>query len=755
MRPDVEIVFMKIQKMRIQIKLFLLFLLFHAFVARAQELIPMGTWRSHFNYEQTTLVEKTNSKLFAATSQGLMFYDQEDGSINKLSKVDGLSDVSISALAYNSDAEYLSIGYQSGNVDIITSEGILNLPILLNSEVTENKMINHVSFYAGNMNLSTGFGLLVLTVENKVKEAYQNLGENGEVIVVKNSLVLDDVMYLATEEGVLSGSLTNGDNLQDFNNWTRYTSSPVYNLDMVATATSNNIVYAATDTAIFKLSGNNWSEISISLSEGEVIINCKEGLENLIILTNQRVLTMSPEEVVTTLPTPSDAVVNDVIQETASVLWYADDINGLSKLENGSTSHIVLNGPLNGISKLKEQAGNIYALPAAAIDYSIPATNGMGYSVFRSGEWSTFSPEDMEGFSNISDILLLGENELVASFGSGILNANQVVDYTNSPIQETELGTTNTLVSGLALDQSNNIWVANFDANSLYKWDGAELWEPYNFGSFAAEEPTFIAINDNNQVWMTLGLLNGFGLLAYDIDADANRYITSTATSLPSNQINDLVFGNDGEIWFATDKGLAYFPFSFGIIEDQSIDVTLPIFDENVLFEDKKVISLAIDAGNRIWVGTQDGLWLFDENISALIEHFTIENSPLPSNNVIDLSIQPETGELFIATDQGIVSYRSNASQGFDYHQQVKIFPNPVLSNFEGWVGLSGLANDVNIKITTVSGQLIREVNAAGGGASWDVRDYSGRKVSTGVYLVFSADQDGSETFVGKIAVID
>ena len=108
-----------------------------------------------------------------------------------------------------------------------------------------------------------------------------------------------------------------------------------------------------------------------------------------------------------------------------------------------------------------------------------------------------------------------------------------------------------------------------------------------------------------------------------------------------------------------------------------------------------------------------------------------------------------------MATDQGIVSYRTNASEGQDTHQQVKIFPNPVLPNFEGWVGLSGLANDVIIKITTVSGQLVKEIQASGGGASWDVRDYSGRRVATGVYMVFSASEDGNETFVGKIAVID
>lgn len=741
--------------MRAKVGFFLLVLLLMAFSIEAQELIPMGTWRSHFNYEQTTLVEKTTSKVFAAASHGLMYFDQEDGSINKLSKVDGLSDVGISALAYNSDSEYLTIGYQSGNVDIITSEGIQNLPILLNSDVTENKEINHVSFYARNMNLSTDFGLLVLTTENKIKEAYQNLGENGEVIAVRNSVVMDDVLYLATEDGVISGSLTNGDNLQDFNNWSRYTGSLVYNTDMVSVAMSNQIVFAASASTLFKFSDDNWTDMAIVLEAGESIKNIKEGVENLLITTNQRVLIMNNSEVISTLDAPSDAVINDIFQESTSAFWYADDLSGLSKLENGSVEHIVLAGPLNGIVKLKEQAGDIYALPEQASDYAIPASNGKGYSVFKSGNWTTKTPSDIDGFANISDVLVLNDNELISSFGKGILITDKVIDYTNSPLQEVELGTGNTLVSGLAIDQSDNIWVANFDAYSLYQWNGIDDWQPFDFGSSAAAEPTSLAINENNQAWMTLGLQNGQGVLAYDIEAEISRYITATATSLPSNQVNDLAFGKDDEIWFATSKGLAYFPFSFGIIEDQTIDVTLPIFEDRILFEDKEVLSLAIDGGNRMWVGTKDGLWLFDENVSNLIEHFTSENSPLPSNTVIDLSIHPETGELFVTTDQGVVSYRTNATEGLDTHQNVKIFPNPVLPNFEGWVGLSGLANDVNIKITTVSGQLVKTVNASGGGASWDVRDYSGRRVATGVYLVFSSSGDGSETFVGKIAVID
>lgn len=735
----------------------LIILLLLSSLARGQELIPMGTWRSHFNYETTTLVERTATKVFAATSHGLIFYDLEDQSINKLSKVDGLSDVEITAMSYDSSEEYLVLGYKNGNVDVITGEGIQNLPILLNSDVTDNKTVNHISFYNGKINLSTDFGLLVLTSENRVEEAYQNLGETGQTIEVHSSTIIRDVIYLATKDGVLAGQLTEGDNLQDFNNWERFSGSLVNATDIVSVASANGNVYAASISSVFKLSGTSWLEVAFTLGSGEVITKIRDGLNGLLVQTNQRTFVVSSSDVYSEIYRPASAEINDLLQDSDAVFWYADQLEGLSKLDGSNIEHFVLDGPSNNISRVKIESGNVYAFPAVATDYSSPLSNGLGYSIFKEGIWATMSPSDLQGISNVTDALVTNDQVFISSFGQGILNmgSGQITNYTNSPLGENETGTGNTLVTGMALDREQNIWVSNFSTYSLLKWDGEELWQQFDFGTSAAAEPTSICIDSNDQVWMTLGHLSGRGVLAYDIGSGLSRYITTTSTDLPSNNVYDIVFGKEDEIWFATDKGVAYFPFSIGVVEDQSINVTLPILNESFLFEDKEVFALAIDGGNRIWIGTNEGLWLFGENISKLIYHFTVDNSPLPSNKVNDLAIHPATGEIFVATEQGLVSYRTDATDATNKHQQVKIYPNPVLPNFEGWVGLSGLANDVGIKITTVSGQLIREINAAGGGASWDLADFTGRRVNTGIYLVFSASQDGSETFVGKIAVID
>src|SRR5690606_9478922 len=190
-------------------------------------------------------------------------------------------------------------------------------------------------------------------------------------------------------------------------------------------------------------------------------------------------------------------------------------------------------------------------------------------------------------------------------------------------------------------------------------------------------------------------------------------------------------------------------------VYNSSISAVRPIFEGRFLLTGQKVTAIAVDDGNRKWVGTEHGIWLFGPEGDDLIHHFNRENSPMPSNHVLDIAIDGQTGEVFIATAAGLVSYRSAATTGQRGFESVKIFPNPVTFEFNGLVGISGLATDAVVKITDAGGRLVWQTYAAGGTATWNVRNYNGQRVKTGVYLVFSASADGSEHFVGRIAVVE
>jgi hypothetical protein len=200
---------------------------------------------------------------------------------------------------------------------------------------------------------------------------------------------------------------------------------------------------------------------------------------------------------------------------------------------------------------------------------------------------------------------------------------------------------------------------------------------------------------------------------------------------------------------------VAYFPNPFLALGNQPIDAVTPIFNQRRLLSSEAITSLAIDGGNRKWIGTNNGVWLFGEAGEELFYNFNTGNSPLLSDEILDIAVLNETGETFFASGEGIISFRSTATQPEANYDQVKIFPNPVSSDFRGLVGIEGLVNSTVVKITTLSGQLIRELRSYGGMATWDVTDYNNRRVSTGIYLVLMADENGEQDMVGKIAVVE
>ena len=167
------------------------------------------------------------------------------------------------------------------------------------------------------------------------------------------------------------------------------------------------------------------------------------------------------------------------------------------------------------------------------------------------------------------------------------------------------------------------------------------------------------------------------------------------------------------------------------------------------------ITTIKIDGANRKWVGTENsGLFLLSNGGLEKIHHFTTENSPILSNNIIDIAINHKIGEIFIATDKGMISYRSDATKGASTQNNTKVFPNPVTESYNGLIAISGLIENANVKITDIDGNLVYEGFANGGQATWDGKNKHGEKASSGVYLVFSCDVNGREKMVSKILLI-
>lgn len=722
----------------------------------AQNDIPIGTWRSHFNYERTYLVEIVNERVYCAAQSGLFYYDTSDNSLNKLSKIQGLSDTRITAMAYDDEYDIFALGYDNGNIDILVNDEILNVTKIKQSDINESKTINAISIRNSLIYVSTNFGVIVIDHSSgEILEAYQNLGIQGESIKVNGAAFKDDLIYLATNFGVLKGVISSNVNLQDFNNWQRFEEAVISDQKIVSITSINDQIIASDGSNLYSYNGANWVDIEYDGSGGE-ILKLRKHEQEVIIISESAVHKLIGDVSSVKMELGSLAIPRDAISTSTGVLWYADFSQGLTKLENGVVEYFVPNGIFEGVvGKIELIEGKIVALPKSKSALYQPINNGLGYAEFSEGLWRIISSDELLGIDNISSVS--NDGKFIGSFGSGILNTEEgiIYDNTNSTLTKSGLLSEDVLVAGLSLDQDGNIWVASSGERPLHKRDINGNWESYFFGISASSRPLDIKINNLNQVWMQLSNTTTGGILVFDPASNKSRYLTSTNGNLPSAKVTDIEFAKDDEVWIGTENGLAFFPFLFGLVEDVSIEASRPIFDNQFLFEFEAISAIEIDEGNRKWVGTKGGLWLFEDNADELVLNLNIENSPIPSNNIIDLKIDPKTGELFVSTDKGLVSFRSDATTGEPFHQDVKIFPNPVLPGYTGLVGISRLANDATIKITNVSGRLVKELRASGGSASWNVADYNGVRAESGVYLVFSSSADGKETFVGKIAVIN
>jgi ligand-binding sensor domain-containing protein len=713
--------------------------------AAAQNNIPLGSWRMHLSYNAIHHVETSAEHIFAAANSGIMVYDRANRSLTTYNRLNGLNSTGISSLKFDDATRQLLVGYGNGALDIISGNTVANFERLRDADIATTKAINHISTLGNSAFLSTAYGVVVFDLQHlEIKETWRDLGPSGEELAVFSTAFLNDSIYLATASGILAGNLD--DNLLDFNNWTRSgTGNPPGPVQEIATF--NHKLYAAGATGLYRYNGSTWMQESFAQSSAIRSVTASE--ENLFIIFDGTVWSFDRSGTLSEIAAEAITAPAVVKQDETGDLWIGDEVTGLVSNAEGQFSSYLPDGPTIGAAhKLVYAEEKLYLLPGGFSPGGEPLHIRGDLNYFEDGQWNATEL----GAFDLTDLAVAGEKVFVSTFGSGLLVSDppgtSAIDESNSPLFTADGAESR--VTALA-PASSGLWVANYGGNHplhLLKNDGT--WSSFSFGYPNEQHPTNMALDGKGNIWMSLNPASGGGLIVMDINNNQTRLITSAEGSgrLPDGDIYSIAADREGYIWVGTEAGVAYF---FSTTED----AIKPIYENRFLLRDEKVTAVAIDAGNRKWLGTEQGAWLFNPTGERLVHHFTTENSPLLSDQVRDIEINHSTGEVFFATDMGIISYRSDAMEATVELKSIRIFPNPVTPGYSGTVGISGLSADASVRITDISGKLVWQTRANGGIATWNVRDHSGRRVATGVYLVFASNQDGSESVVGKLAVIE
>jgi hypothetical protein len=713
--------------------------------AFSQPAVPIGHWRTHVSYNSVTSIAVGNQKVYAACNTGIMVLDLSDRSLSVVTGLNGLSGDVISTIAYDPSSGKLFIGYVNGTLDVISSTGIAHFNWV--RETTGDVAIRHIGFANGLAYLATPYGLVVFDIaRHEVRETWRDLGVNGATLALYHSAVLADSIYLATQAGVLAGRLT--DNLLDYHNWKRHDQGALAGA-IAAVAAFNDKIYAAVNGAgVFYQDNGAW--VAQDYPGTSEIVSLTSSTDYLVICERDNVWMLSRNNTITEASTPHATRFQFALEANGTV-WIGDSANGLLSVGSGIPESYVANGPAFAVTrKLARIEGKIYALGGGFSPTFQALGNAARISSYSQGMWTN----ETVLVPDITDMAHARGLTFIASFGGGLQAGTTIYDETNSTLMNTNPPGDHVNITALASD-SENVWVANFDASEpLHRFDGAS-WQSYAFATPASRFPLSLKLDYTGAVWAALSPSHGGGILVLNA-AGNSVYLTDVQGSggLPHDNVHCIAQDLDGRMWVGTDNGVAYF-FDPASVFNPGTNAIRPIFEGRFLLTGQKVTALAVDGGNRKWVGTEQGVWLFGTEGENLIHYFNRDNSPMPSNRVLDIAIDDETGEVFIATASGLVSYRSDATAGQSGFNSVKIFPNPVTFEFNGLVGISGLATDAVVKITDAGGRLVWQTYAAGGTATWNVRNYNGQRVKSGIYLVFSSSADGGEHFVGRIAVVE
>ena len=286
-------------------------------------------------------------------------------------------------------------------------------------------------------------------------------------------------------------------------------------------------------------------------------------------------------------------------------------------------------------------------------------------------------------------------------------------------------------------------------------------WTEYSFEDITDNpEADFygrLVIDKNGTKWIPS--VNN-GIIAFN-EAMGNRFVivNGTDSNLPTTYIKCLAIDQRNQLWIGTIRGLRVLPSIDRFTTDNQLTTnSIIILEDGVaqeLMYEQVINEIVVDGANNKWIATgAAGAFLVSPNGQETLAHFTKENSPLPSNEINDIELDPVTGEVFFATAKGMVSYQGTSTAPEGDLNNVYVFPNPVRPGFEGDVNISGLMDRVNLKITDIEGNLVYETTSQGGTVLWDTRAFGRYKVASGVYMIFISSEDGTQTKVKKVMII-
>lgn len=755
---------------------FCLSLLLLVLLASAQEPpVPTGQWREHLPYNSATGLAAGNTRIFCSTPYSLFSVQYNEPVIERFSKVNGLSETGISTISMNENRDKLLVAYTNSNLDILAPDRIHNIPDVKRDNQPGDKSIYQVFSRQNRFYLSTGLGVIVVDANRYEISDTWLIGNGGNPVKVTGFSMDAGFYYAATAEGLKKAAISA--NPADYRNWQTITGTSgavqVFNLggSMILQRQDSMFIQQGNTWSLFYRDG--WPMVNVSVSENKLLL-CERQVSG-----TSRVVVLDPSGTVSRVLDNTGAV---SFPRQALLVnsepWVADQFAGLSRITSNSnvyTNFSPGSPQALGGGEMLVVNGDVYATAGSVNSAWNYQYNGDGIFALKEGAWTNINRYRYPAIDSLLDYICLAYDKRDASlwagsFGGGLLQVKPgpVFSIYKQGYLDVTVGDPGSYrVAGLCFDPENNLWISNFGATQplkVRKADGS--WKSFSIPfSLFENGVSQILVDDNGYKWIVSPL--GSGLIVFDHGAsidntgdDRWRRLGSNPGNgnLPASTVTCLAKDKSGFIWVGTTDGVGVFQCT-GELFSAGCDAVWPIVPNGnfagYLFNGEEVNSIAVDGADRKWIATKNGVFLVAAAGEKVLARFTETNSPLLSNEVKKITIDGKTGEVFFATLKGICSYRSDATEGGTANEEVVVFPNPVPPGFSGTIAIRGLVNNAIVKITELDGKLVYQTRALGGQANWDGRNYRGQRIASGVYLVLVQEEGGKERTATKIFFIN
>jgi ligand-binding sensor domain-containing protein len=682
------------------------------------------------------------------------------------------------------------VGYSNGNIDLIANNEVINLPDIKRSIIQGFKSINEIFIKEDFAFLSTGFGIVKLDIQRQeIKETYF-IGDNGTNIFVNDLTFFIGKIYAVTNNGIYSAN-QNSSNLANFQNWEKLN---IYSNSVLNQIESNDSVLLLNistsqyngDT-IVSYNGSKWEKLSYDNYTNNDIENINYQDEKWLfsftyngIILNKK-FEKEGKIYAYRFDSPMSIEPRKIIKIKNGDFWIADKEHGLVKRESEQSFDILApTGPAHYSSWNLDFEGDALWVASGGLTPSINNQyQKKGVYKYQNNSWSSYNGGAYDSLFDLISVNINPQNTNEVYFGSwgkGLIKTNngqvkEVYNKYNSGIQSLNLFVDHQ-IGGSVFDENNVLWVtcsgsgsANVN-NPLVAFDGQQ-WHAFNMNNMLVNSSHTgeIFIAENGYKWF---LSKNNGVFVFDNNEtlenkedDRIALITTgeSTGNLPTKMVHCIAEDNDGQIWIGTEEGLTVINSTLGIFDGEVKANRITIEQDDAfqyLLETEVIKTIKVDGGNRKWIGTASGgAYLVSKDGQKTIHHFTAENSALLSNTIFDIEIFGTTGEVFFATDKGLVSYVGDATDPNAYDGPTYAYPNPVRPEYQGLIGIKGLVENSEVKITDITGNVIYETMSEGTTATWNGKSLNGKKAQTGVYIVFSVGDDGLQKEVTKILFIN